>query len=74
MENSIRINAIVDISTDALEAIVENSKKIAGKDSKGHYRVDTAEIAGRMISKFLAEKNFDAYVENIDNYPEITQK
>ena len=74
MENAIRINAIVDISTNALEAIVENSKKMAGKDSKGHYRVDTAEIAGRMISKFLFENDFEAYVKNSDNYPEITQK
>ncbi len=74
MENSIRINAIVDISFSAIEAIVENSKKIVGKDSKGHYRVDTAEMAGAMISKFLFENNFEDYVKNIDNYPEINQK
>ena len=68
-KNLITVRAIVDMTTPSLEAIVENAKKIAGRDEKGRYRVDTADKVGEMISRFLLEKDFESYVKNIDNYP-----
>lgn len=62
------INATVEISAHALEAIVGNAKRMAGRDEKGRYRVDTAGKVGEMISRFLSEKNFDSYAENPENY------
>jgi hypothetical protein len=68
-KNLITVRAIVDMTPASLEAIVENAKKIAGRDEKGRYRVDTADKVGEMISRFLLEKDFESYVENIDNFP-----
>jgi hypothetical protein len=62
------VNVNVEISTDALQAIVENAKKIAGTNENGFYDVDTADKVSEMISRFLSEKDFDAYVSNIENY------
>lgn len=63
------INARVEIAASALEAVVENAKRLAGKDDRGRYQVDTADMVGQMISRFLFEKDFDAYVEDPRNYP-----
>lgn len=62
------INANIEITARALQAVVENSKIIAGKDKDGRYRLDTAEKIGEMISRFLFEKNFESYAEDIGNY------
>lgn len=64
------VRVVVDIRPSALEAIVENVKKIVGPDRKGIYRVDTADKVGEMISRFLMEKDFEGYVKDIRNYPE----
>ncbi|PQP35225.1 hypothetical protein C6A37_03685 [Desulfobacteraceae bacterium SEEP-SAG9] len=68
-KNLITVRAIIDMTPASLEAIVENAKKIAGRDEKGRYRVDTADKVGEMISRFLLEKGFESYVKNIDNFP-----
>jgi len=62
------VNANINITAQSLQAIVANAKKKSGKDEKGIYRVDTADKVGEMISKFLLENDFEAYVENFDNY------
>ena len=41
---------------------------IAGKDEKGRYRVDTADALSDLISRFLQEKDFDAFARNQNNY------
>lgn len=63
------INATVEITAQALEAIVENAKRVVGCDDKGRYHVDTADKVGEMISRFLFEKDFESYAQNIDNFP-----
>lgn len=63
------INATVEITAQALEAIVENAKRVVGCDEKGRYHVDTADKVGEMISRFLFEKDFESYARNIDNFP-----
>jgi len=62
------INATLDIPAAALQAVVENAKQKAGKDAKGVYRVDTYGKVGEMISKFLVEKDFLSYVQDIENF------
>ena len=68
-EDTIAVNVIVEMAPEALQAIVENAKRIAGRNEKGHYKVDTADKVGEMISRFLLDKDFEGYVKNIDNYP-----
>ena len=67
-DDTIAVNVVVEIPTEALQAIVENSKRIAGRNEKGHYKIDTADKVSEMISRFLLENDFERYVENKDNY------
>ena len=64
----IEIHVNVKITTSSLQAVVENAKKIAGRNEKGHYQVDTAGKVSEMISRFLLVNNFEGYVRDIKNY------
>ena len=64
----IEIHVNLKIITGSLQIIVENCKKIAGRNEKGYYRVDTAGKLNAMISRFLLENNFEGYVRDIKNY------
>jgi len=64
----IEIHVNVKITTVSLQTIVGNAKKIAGRNEKGHYQVDTADKVSEMISSFLLENDFEGYVEDINNY------
>ena len=66
-KNTVVVNANVEISVVSLKSIVENAKKIVGRDSKGYYRVDTAEKVSRVISRFLSENDFESYAKDIKN-------
>ena len=68
MSDTIVVHVNVEISTESLQTIVETVKQLAGRNEKGVYRVDTADAVSNMISKFLREKNFEAYVKDVGNY------
>jgi len=61
------VNVNVEITATSLQAIVENAKKITGRDSKEVYRVDTADKVSHVISRFLIENNFESYAKDIQN-------
>ncbi len=63
---SIHVN--VQITAAALQSIVSNAKQVATQEANGSYRIDTADQVSAMITKFLDEKDFEAYVKDIDNY------
>jgi len=65
-KDTIIVNANVEMTTRSLQAIVENAKQKVGRDEKGVYRVDTADKVSEMISRFLLEKDFEGYVDNIE--------
>lgn len=67
-DNTIAVNVVIDLTPNALQAIVENAKRITGRNEKGHYKVDTADKVGEMISRFLIEKDFESYAQNPDSY------
>ena len=67
--DTIEVHANVIMTTASLKAIVKNMKKIAGQDEKGHYKVDTAEAVNKMISRFLLERDFEAFARDESNYP-----
>ncbi len=67
-KDTIIVNANVEMTTRSLQTIVENAKQKAGHDEKGVYRVDTADKFIEMISRFILEKDFEVYVENIELY------
>jgi len=62
------VNVNLEITAASLQAIVENVKKNTKPDSKGFYRVDTADKVNRMISDFLFENDFESYAKDIKNY------
>jgi hypothetical protein len=67
--DTIEVHANVIMTTASLKAIVENMKKTAGQDEKGHYKVDTADAVNKMISRFLLERDFEAFARDDSNYP-----
>jgi hypothetical protein len=68
-DEKLLVHVNVQISADALQAIVANAKLLAAKDADGICRVDTADQLSIMISRFLDEKDFDKYVLDLGNYP-----
>ena len=64
----ITVHVNVEITTASLQTIVENVKRITGRDENGVYRVDTADKVSEMISRFLYDNDFESFVQNIENY------
>jgi len=62
----VMIHANISVSAETLAAVVLNSKKLARERGE---KPDPAETLNLMLTRFLAEKNFEAYVENPENYP-----
>ena len=69
--DTIEVRALVTLPTEALQTIVGSAKALVGPNAKGHYQVDTADLVNHMISKFLMEKDFTAYVRDLANYPSL---
>lgn len=67
-QDLVTIHVNIDITPFALSTIVANAKEIFGKDEKGRYTVDTADLTAEMISRFLLEKDFEEYVKEKSNY------
>ena len=68
-KDTLDVHVNVKISGVALETIVETVKRIAGRDEKGRFRVDTADKVGEMISLFLERFDFERFVQDENNYP-----
>ena len=64
----VRVHVNIELSAASLQAVVTNSKKKAGPDEKGRYRVDTADALASLISTFLREKDFDTFARDVENY------
>ena len=67
--DTIEIHTNVIMTTESLKSIVENMKRVSGKNEKGHYKIDTAEAVGQMISRFLLENDFEAFTKDESHYP-----
>lgn len=67
-DDTISIHVNLKIHPMTLQAIVTNAKNKSGCDAGGRYHVDTADKVGFIISRFLSENNFHAYVQNLSNY------
>ena len=66
--NTIRVNVNIEISGATLQKIVQTAKDIVGRNDKGHYRIDTAELLEDLLSTFIEEKGFETYIEDRENY------
>ena len=66
--DTVRVNVTVAIAGETLQTMVQTAKDIVGRNEKGHYRIDTADLLEDLLSKFISEKNFDAYVTDKANY------
>lgn len=69
--DKISISARIEINSDTLQTIVTNLKQAVGPDERGIYRIDTADAVNVLITRFLAEKDFDAYVRDVKNYRDV---
>jgi hypothetical protein len=67
-EKTIRINSIIDIRTDTLEAIVKSEKEAVVRWGTNSGPIDTAGKVGELISRFLLENDFDSFARNPNHY------
>ena len=65
------VNVNIRIQNGALIKMVQNAKEIVGPDDKGRYRVDTADLLAHLVSQFLDEYDFEAYVTDRRHYPPL---
>ena len=66
--DTVRVNVTLAVSGETLQTIVGTAKEIVGRNEKGHYRIDTADLLEDLLSNFIADKAFDAYVADHENY------
>ena len=64
----VRVHVNIELPASALKAVVANTKKKAAAADGGRYPMDTADALSALISKFLQEKDFNAFAENENNY------
>ena len=67
-QETIAVKVVVEMTPASLQAIVEHAKRLAGRNEKGHYHIDTADKVGEMITRFLLEKDFENFVTDSSNY------
>ncbi len=67
-DDKLSVHVNVQITAATLQSIVSNAKQVAIRDANGSYRIDTADSVSAMITRFLDEKDFEAYAKDIDNY------
>ena len=72
--DTVRVNVTIDIAGETLQTIVQTAKDIVGRNEKGHYRIDTADLLEDLLSAFIADKGFDAYVAESGNYRFLDSK
>ena len=68
LKNTIAVRVNVEMTTESLQAIVANAKKIAGQDERGFCNVDTADKVSEIVSLFLLENDFETFAKDIKNY------
>ena len=71
--DTIAVRANIVMTTASLKFIVANAKKVAGRNEKGHYKVDTADVVGQMVSRFLLERDFEEKVNPLFHSIQRTQ-
>ena len=69
--DTIEVHVNVFMTIESLKTIVDNTKRLVGRNEKGHYKVDTADAVGKMISRFLLKKNFESFGKDEGNDPPI---
>ena len=72
--DTVRVNVTVAIAGETLQTVVQTAKDIVGRNAKGHYRIDTADLLEDLLSAFIAEKGFDVYVTDKANYGFLERK
>ena len=66
--DTVRVNVTIEIAGETLQTIVRTAKEIVGRNEKGHYRIDTADLLEDLLSAFIDEKDFGTYVADRANY------
>lgn len=65
VNTKLRIHANIEISAAALQSIVAYAKRSANRSESGAFHVDPADQVSEIITRFLEEKNFDGYVQQL---------
>ena len=71
--NTVRVNVTIEIPGETLQTMVQTAKDIVGRNEKGHYRIDTADLLEDLVSNFIREKGFREYVADRGHYGFLDQ-
>ena len=69
----LNIHVNIQITPLALQSIVGHAKRLAGRTAEGTVRIDTANFVAAMISRFLEEKDFEAYAQEESHYKRLVE-
>ena len=61
-KETLTVHVNIEMTPKSLKTIVSLAKQQNPPNEKGHYTVDTADAVSDMVSRFLEEKNFEAWV------------
>ena len=64
----VNVHVNIDVPAACLQAVVSNWKKKSAQAGQGRQHFDTADALAALITRFLLEKNFEAYTRDEDNY------
>jgi len=64
----VNVHVTIDLPAACLKAVVSNWKKKNEKGAIERRRVDTADLLSELITRFLFEKDFEAYTADESNY------
>ena len=66
--DTVLINATIEVPAESLQIVVETARQMTGRNQKGHYQVDTAELLNRLLTRFVVAKDFVGFVSDRGNY------
>ena len=67
-KETVVVHANIEITSQTIKNLVAAAKQLNSRNEKGHHQIDTADLLCEMISRFLAEKNFEEFVRHAENY------
>ena len=64
-KEKVTVNAKIEVTGETLTYIAKQAKEISEAQGKGAF-LDPADMMGMLISSFLEDKDFDAWVKEIE--------
>ena len=64
----VNVHVNIDVPASCLQAVVSTWKKKSAEAAQDRQHFDTADTLANLITRFLLEKDFEAYTRDESNY------